>query len=977
MSTNIPSAIGVPGISGPPDWLSAAASFRLDDVRWSGATQRTFGGGASQNAVLRATQAVVGGQQFIYLSFRAAFVPALNDQFDTVYLGLQKVGGTKAMVIRMQVHGSGFTPAGPPSANPPSNLQSVQISTRATLDTAWTTTGALPPSWINANARAWVQSDLDVPTDKNNRWAVQLRIPVTTAADITDGSGPNLGNNFEMWYVMNGAAPDGSPIVLGEYRLSGTTTEGDLITGNYPVPIDSMSVPQWDNFILSSGPGTSGGVALQWKDIGISDGTGVNPTSSTIKNGVSNKFVARPRNYTNTPINAGDINATFRIANWGSVADPNAPWDYIPGNSQLNPVISQTAIPTLAPPSDPPNTDPIELDAVMNLAAGKPLHQCMLVTLSGTKQNILNDSVSRNMDFDHASLLERDAEINLWGLPFSPIPRDVYLAVEKVNMLTNTPPGTNEGRFLESSTKRLIAQGGDLAEKLKVVQTQLSDGGDFGSRAKLEILLSRLREILAGLESAGPVLGLASSPLDRLISALSAWLLAAKENENAATLLAAAFDAFADWLLARGADSAAKLSTFIAQLNQWLRTLANDPTAARLAAAMTDALRVWLSTLVASRILGVLLERLEGWLTSGAPAALLPAILDALRQSLSQASVGDANLPAGIATLSGEIANWLRGHERLDTFTNVLAGAGLTTEDLDQLFPTFRIHVYHDTGENVTGSDGNLHPVLSAQSSFGVYAYHEGSLEGWQTSIQGAERIANNWYLLPVPNNGTAKITVRTQAVAPGDRRIPDDPFKGAVAGSERFFIGFFSHLGVASVANFPDRFVSPIDNYAYKQSEIRYEYYLHSTRAPDTRTVQGQRNPPDNAAQPERSKLLSMLWNVSDATGEVFLNTSYRGDDGLEVKTNDGCVKIYAVGQRATGPARASAYYIGSPNMDPNIIRGIQKALLAVGLDPGPADGDYGPKTAAAVRDFQMVHHLVADGEVGPRTAQALGVVL
>jgi hypothetical protein len=54
--------------------------------------------------------------------------------------------------------------------------------------------------------------------------------------------------------------------------------------------------------------------------------------------------------------------------------------------------------------------------------------------------------------------------------------------------------------------------------------------------------------------------------------------------------------------------------------------------------------------------------------------------------------------------------------------------------------------------------------------------YHEGSLEGWQTSIQGAQRIADNLYLLPVPNNGSAKITTRVQAVEPGEQRLPEDP---------------------------------------------------------------------------------------------------------------------------------------------------------------------------------------------------------
>ena len=116
--------------------------------------------------------------------------------------------------------------------------------------------------------------------------------------------------------------------------------------------------------------------------------------------------------------------------------------------------------------------------------------------------------------------------------------------------------------------------------------------------------------------------------------------------------------------------------------------------------------------------------------------------------------------------------------QRLQILIRVLADVGLTEEEIDQLFPTFRIHVYHDTGERVARPDGTERPVLKEQSSFGIYAYHEGTLEGWASSIQGAQRIEENLYLIPVPNDGSAKITVKVQAVQQGEDRIPDDPIR-------------------------------------------------------------------------------------------------------------------------------------------------------------------------------------------------------
>jgi hypothetical protein len=203
----------------------------------------------------------------------------------------------------------------------------------------------------------------------------------------------------------------------------------------------------------------------------------------------------------------------------------------------------------------------------------------------------------------------------------------------------------------------------------------------------------------------------------------------------------------------------------------------------------------------------------------------------------------------------------------------------------------------------------------------------------------------------------------------------------GGFVGSERLFIGFFSHGGVASVESFPDRFVSLLDNYPYKQGEVTYEYYLRSTRLPDAGFVQGQRNPPDDADSGSGpGNLFLLLWNVDDSTGRVSLQTSYsvqREEEREETRTHDGCVKVYAVCQRGEAERHARVYYIEAPNMDPNVVRQIQQALSHRGVDPGPIDGDYGPKTAKAVFDFQAAHGLVANGEVGPQTALALGIQL
>lgn len=46
-----------------------------------------------------------------------------------------------------------------------------------------------------------------------------------------------------------------------------------------------------------------------------------------------------------------------------------------------------------------------------------------------------------------------------------------------------------------------------------------------------------------------------------------------------------------------------------------------------------------------------------------------------------------------------------------------------------------------------------------------------------------------------------------------------------------------------------------------------------------------------------------------------------------------------------------------------------LQQRLQAIGIDPGPLDGTFGPQTEAAVREFQQAEAIQSDGVAGPET--------
>ena len=56
--------------------------------------------------------------------------------------------------------------------------------------------------------------------------------------------------------------------------------------------------------------------------------------------------------------------------------------------------------------------------------------------------------------------------------------------------------------------------------------------------------------------------------------------------------------------------------------------------------------------------------------------------------------------------------------------------------------------------------------------------------------------------------------------------------------------------------------------------------------------------------------------------------------------------------------------------------VQRLQTQLKGMGFDPGKVDGVMGPRTKAAIKEFQTQNGLVADGVVGPRTAAVLSTM-
>jgi len=373
----VPVAVGAPSRSGPPRWLDwgtgTAGDETLDDPRWLGATGHSFQlGGARAPLLSRTLWANTAGKDYLYLSFIVDLEGLSNAGAATprdLFLGFRRPstfagtsGNENAYIFQFHLttgasaslvrpgHCSAFSTCDE-SSGAPSDFWRVFVDRGATascppsgpsgekfdrfVDAADATKPPIP--WMTAavagdDAVRYWKLDASQPPLLQNRWAVQLRLPIAPndTSPLTDGIPP--GATF--WY-QGSAALNTSPVQL--YASLGwwpreltqpvcpATSLQDFV-----IHPELGTADNWSRISRFTGvrpPGCDTGITIETRNIGAlsdpppgTDFAAVTPTTSFKATG-TNTVIAQVVNLSTTTDVTAPMMARFRLATWGS-----APW---------------------------------------------------------------------------------------------------------------------------------------------------------------------------------------------------------------------------------------------------------------------------------------------------------------------------------------------------------------------------------------------------------------------------------------------------------------------------------------------------------------------------------------------------------------------------------------------------------------------------------------------------------------------------
>ena len=129
----------------------------------------------------------------------------------------------------------------------------------------------------------------------------------------------------------------------------------------------------------------------------------------------------------------------------------------------------------------------------------------------------------------------------------------------------------------------------------------------------------------------------------------------------------------------------------------------------------------------------------------------------------------------------------------------------------------------------------------------------------------------------------------------------------------------------------------------------------------------------PAGAQQPMRDKAdraKDKIEQKADRTADKTESATERAKDKTESVVDKAKDKAHAVKEKIASKMSRSEARASSQE-----VRDVQDALRAKGFGPGPSDGRFGPKTRAALQDYQKAENLDVTGRIDDATATHLNV--
>jgi hypothetical protein len=659
MALCIPPFGWVPGVNGPPDWISAAPGGNptLRDPRWVGAIRLSADAGGGEKFTIRAVADTATSRLFLSVLVQLDPSPAFQVA-DRLWIGFNPTlaGGTPR-ILRLNYNNT--------SAEANSSALSPQLYAWDVATSRWADAGAASPAWVT-NTRVWKEDD------GGRSWAFQMVINMV-AAGLISAAAPTAP--FGLFFQARVEAP----AIVPNYKFP---TGMPVINPSAGLPngldgiINPATASHWASF--THGGACDTGVWIDPSRIGTV--ATANNTIGEIRINQLNTFYANPRNDSAASV---DIRARFRLANWGSAPESN--WRDLNVTSQGTVAAKSNGNLTMTWRPDPavdvqlPNPPGGTQNEVTFYTANR--HQCMMVELEAAAGTVYfsRSSCVTNMNFVTTSKFSRQAEISVRNLndSFPLARRDVYVYVERVNMPVK----------IDDRTREKYRQVQQIYRGVHDI-----DNDNFTHEQRMvAILAGDLRHL-------------------RFVNFSDAvgWVRSAiKEGQLVVS------DALFDLLRGFGID-ADNLEGLIDRYEQPARTFVENLTYDENGEPQIDA--------PVMAIIRILLDNLE--------------------------YRGDVTLPP---------LNYP------------------PLEQLEQVMPTVRYHVFHDSGLR-TQVNGEWRPIVTSQPSFGYYMWLDHDVQQWELRLQNAEKVGENLYLIRPPTNGAVKVTTSIHAVEPDETNQIEPP---------------------------------------------------------------------------------------------------------------------------------------------------------------------------------------------------------